>query len=702
MAKINILPPHVAELIAAGEVVERPSSAVKELIENAVDAGADRITVEIKSGGVRYIRISDNGCGIARDDIRAAFISHATSKIKTGEDLEKIMTLGFRGEALASIAAVARVEVLTKTADEDAGTRYIIEGGKEKLCEDAGCPNGTTFIIRDIFYNTPARMKFLKKDATEGNYVSDAVMKLALANPKVAFKLIKDNKQTLATSGDGELKNDIFSVLGGEFASNLLPCRYEIGGISVSGFVSRPEAGRATRSMQFCFVNGRYVRIPVAATALDNAYKNSVMIGRFPSCVLFVTIPPDTVDVNVHPAKTEVRFSDERKIYEVVYYAASGALREMHGRPQMSLNQKEPINEFINRDKTPIRQTVMAQAVFEVKAKAEERESIPIPEPAPEAKSFTSHVNINITVDDDNTENTQKQFSGLKPPAISEDNVSFKVIEARDSLTEGSLKTEDTESALISSPKISGDNAVFGVIKETGSLRDTSTPDYSVQQSDIPSLIPDIKASAPEKSDDYDDKGDSAAEPENFTVLGEAFNTYIIAQTEKKLLFIDKHAAHERMIFNELKKRGADKSSQLLLSPVTVTLSRREYIAVTDNLELFRRAGYDAEDFGEGCVVVRSCPIDLTDADIADIVTQLAGELVKGSDSMMPEKLDWLYHSTACRAAIKTGNDISFAEKQSLVRRVLSDPEVRYCPHGRPVIIEMSQYELEKQFGRIT
>lgn len=667
MAKINILPPHVAELIAAGEVVERPSSAVKELIENAVDAGADRITVEIKSGGVRYIRISDNGCGIARDDIRAAFISHATSKIKTGEDLESIMTLGFRGEALASIAAVARVEVLTKTADEDAGTRYVIEGGQEKLCEDAGCPNGTTFIIRDIFYNTPARMKFLKKDATEGNYVSDTVMKLALANPSVAIKLIKDNKQTLTTSGDGELKNDIFSVLGGEFASGMLPCRYEIGGISVSGFVSRPEAGRATRSMQFCFVNGRYVRIPVAATALANAYKNSVMVGRFPSCVLFVTIPPDTVDVNVHPAKTEVRFSDERKIYEVVYYAASGALRDMQGRPQMSLNHKEPINEFINHDKTPMRQTVMSEAVSSAKSEPEKPESgIPLPDIAPAQRSFTPHVNINITVDGDN--DGEAVINNPTAPKARENDI---------------------------------DNDVLCAVKEVGALRDSSTPDYAVQTSDIPSLIPDIKKIEPNEQQEPP-ADNREAECESFTVIGEAFNTYIIAQTEKKLLFIDKHAAHERMIFNELKKRGADKSSQLLLSPVTVTLSRREYIAVTDNLELFRRAGYDAEDFGEGCVVVRSCPIDLTGADIADIVTQLAGELVRGSDSMMPEMLDWLYHSTACRAAIKAGNDISFEEKQSLVSRVLGDPEVRYCPHGRPVIIEMSQYELEKQFGRIT
>jgi len=685
VAKINILPPHVAELIAAGEVVERPSSAVKELIENAVDAGADRVTVEIKNGGVRYIRISDNGCGIARDDIRAAFISHATSKIKTGADLESIMTLGFRGEALASIAAVARVEVLTKSPDEDVGTRYVIEGGREQLCEDAGCPDGTTFIIRDIFYNTPARMKFLKKDSTEGNYVSDAVSKLALANPGVSFRLIKDNKQTLSTTGDGSLVNDICSVFGRDFASGLIECGYEINGISVKGFVSRPEAGRATRSMQFCFVNGRYVRVPAAASALDNAYKNSVMVGRFPSCVLFISIPPDTVDVNVHPAKTEVRFSDERKIYEVVYYAASGALASMNGRPQIKLSRREPISEFINNDKTPVRQTVMPASVNDSAVSYVSRDSDPgeksdsdtAAEPVFAQSVHTPKVNINITVDDDVT--PAEQTAHHTPPA-----------------------------APLKSPVISEDNAVFDVISTSqipvgGKLRDSGTPDY-VHDDNEPPLIPDIKPapapdaeSAAENAEPEDD-----SQHEDFTVIGEAFNTYIIAQTQKKLLFIDKHAAHERIIFNELKERGADKSSQLLLSPVTVTLSRSEYIAVTDNLELFRQAGYDAEDFGEGCIVVRSCPIDLSGADIPVIVTEIAGELLRYSDAMMPEKLDWLYHSTACRAAIKAGNDIPYTEKVNLVRRVLSDPQVRYCPHGRPVIIEMSQYELEKQFGRIT
>lgn len=682
MPKINVLPQHVAELIAAGEVVERPSSVVKELVENSVDAGAKRITVEIKNGGVRFIRISDDGCGISREDIRNAFVSHATSKIKTGSDLDRITTLGFRGEALASVAAVARVETLTKTADENIGTRYVIEGGKEKECEDAGCPDGTTFIIRDIFYNTPARMKFLKKDSTEGNYVSDVVMRLALSHPDIAFSLIKDNKRVLSTSGSGDLKDAVYSVFGREFASSLIPCEYKIDSVSVSGFVSLPTAGRATRTMQHCFVNGRYVRIPAAASALDNAYKNSVMVGKFPSCVLFITIPPETVDVNVHPAKTEVRFSDERKIYEVIYYAASSAIHSHDVRNQIKIDKKEPINEFINRNREPIKQTVMPEKVTEVKPEITEIPTDGAGKSEIESKPVFSggfefnkrKVNIDISASD------EEDIADIKntPKTVTAVTEAFE-----------SKNTEPTTEVTLSG--------------QFSKLNEPEPPSYVLNESETPDLISDYKKNInnEEKTEPLPLKTEDEKTAEDFTVIGEAFNTYIIAQTKKKLLFIDKHAVHERILFNELKKRGADSSSQLLLRPVTVTLSRGEYIAVTDNLELFKNAGYCVEDFGEGCIVVRECPIDLSETDIADIVTELAGQLMGGTKTMMPEKLDWLYHSTACRAAIKAGNDISPPEQRELVRRVLSDDDVRFCPHGRPVIIEMSEYELEKQFGRI-
>ncbi len=678
MPKINVLPQHVAELIAAGEVVERPSSVVKELIENSVDAHAKRITVEIKNGGIRFIRISDDGCGISREDIRNAFVSHATSKIKTGTDLDRITTLGFRGEALASVAAVAKVETLTKTPDENTGTRYVIEGGKEKECSDAGCPDGTTFIIRDIFYNTPARMKFLKKDSTEGNYVSDIVTRLALSHPDIAFSLIKDNKRVLTTSGSGNLKDAVYSVFGRDFSSSLIECSYSVDSVSVGGFVSIPTAGRATRNMQHCFVNGRYVKIPSASSALDNAYKNSVTVGKFPSCVLFITVPPESVDVNVHPAKTEVRFSDERKIYEVIYYAALGAIWTNDVRSRIKFDKKEPINEFINRNKEPIKQTVMPESVTQPKPKnpetltdaaAEEIETKPVSDSGFDFNK--RRVNIDISAADEYDEpdikNTEKTAAGA-----------FE------------RKKEQT-------------SAVTSLSAEYAKLHEPKLPLYEINENETPDLISGYTKNI--KSEDCAEpvplKTEDEKETEDFNIIGEAFNTYIIAQTKKKLLFIDKHAAHERILFNELKKRGADSSSQLLLHPAAVTLSRSEYIAVTENLDLFKNAGYSVEDFGEGCIVVRECPIDLSETDIADIVTELAGQLIGGTRTMMPEKLDWLYHSTACRAAIKAGNDISPAEQRELVGRVLSDDGIRYCPHGRPVIIEMSEYELEKQFGRI-
>ena len=525
-------------------------------------------------------------------------------------------------------------------------------------------------------------MKFLKKDSTEGNYVSDVVVRLALSHPGIAFSLIKDNKRVLSTSGSGSLKDTVYSVFGREFSSSLIECGYTVDSVSVSGFVSLPAAGRATRNMQHCFVNGRYVKIPSASSALDNAYKNSVMVGKFPSCVLFINVPPESVDVNVSPAKTEVRFSDERKIYEVIYYAALGAIRSNDVRNQIKLDKKEPINEFINRNKEPIKQTVMPENVTEVKLKipgivtskevSAENEAKPVLNGGFEFNR--RKVNIDISAAD---EENITDIKNTKKPATA--------------VTEAFERKNTEPAAGLTSPS------------QYAKHHEPEPPSYSLNDSETPDLISGYEKNikneetaepAPLKTEDEKDA-------EDFSVIGEAFNTYIIAQTKKKLLFIDKHAAHERILFNELKKRGADSSSQLLLRPVTVTLSRVEYIAVTDNLDLFKNAGYAVEDFGEGCIVVRECPIDLSETDIADIITELAGQLMDGTKAMMPEKLDWLYHSTACRAAIKAGNNISLPEQRELVRRVLSDDDVRFCQHGRPVIIEMSEYELEKQFGRI-
>lgn len=639
MPKINILPKSLANLIAAGEVVERPSSVVKELLENSIDAGSTKITVEIKNGGVRYIRITDNGCGIAREDVRAAFISHATSKISVQEDLDAIFTLGFRGEALASVAAVSHVEMLTKTEDEEIGTKYCISGGEEKEISDAGCPNGTTIMIRDLFYNTPARMKFLKKDMTEGSYVADVVSKIALSHPEISITLIKDNRRTLFTPGDGRLVTVINEVYGKDFGATLIECEGEAGGISVKGYVSKPIHSRPNRTMQHLFVNGRYVKLPVAASALDNAYKNQIMVGKYPACVLFLEVNPATVDVNVHPAKTQIRFASEKPVYDAIYFSAVSALQR--GDTPVKIKTEVKRNDHLFIPKTEIKQVEMT----------------------PKTEK------ISLSVD---TETEKKEV----PPI--------------ENMYKGIKKDF--------SPK--------PVYKPAPVIRETPTPMFSFEdEEDVLGMCKPVEKQEEKqeevKEEKIEIKEEKKEEPvPDFKVIGEAFNTYILVQTKKELLFVDKHAAHERIIFNSLKKQDRQIYSQMLMVPVTVTLSAKDYNAVLSNLDVFKKSGYCVDDFGEGTVRVTECPTELSDGDVAEIVAEIADKLAKNTSDPEPEKLDWLYHSTACRAAIKAGDNISHLEMEDLVKKVLTDDEVRYCPHGRPVMFSMSEYEIKKLFGR--
>lgn len=652
MPKINILPTHLAELIAAGEVVERPASVVKELVENSIDAGASKITVEIKNGGVRYIRITDNGCGIAREDIRAAFISHATSKIKVQADLDAIFTLGFRGEALASVAAVAHVEMLTKTPEEEIGTRYLISGGKEESVDDAGCPDGTTIMIRDLFYNTPARMKFLKKDTTEGNYVADIVQKIALSHPEISMTLIKDNRRTLFTPGDGKLMTVIHEVFGREFGSGLIEAEGEVDGMKVKGYISKPVNARANRSMQHCFVNGRYVKIPVAASALDNAYKNQMMVGKYPSCVLFLEVNPSLVDVNVHPAKTQVRFSSEKNVYDVIYFSAVSALQHRDTPVSVSVQPKRNTDVFAS-PKQEIKQVTMPvhEEKISLSIAAEPKETAPVPP-------------------------IENMYKGIKRD--------FKPFR-RDVLNEPKTpffrQREDEDDVLNMRPKQTEQ-------PKAPELKTVAKPQDAIPPVDEPKTETAVEeASAP-------------AEVPVFSVIGEVFNTYILLEMKNQLVFIDKHAAHERILFNELRSRNRQIYSQVLLMPITVTLSAKDYAAAVNNLDVFRKSGYLVEDFGEGTLRVRECPTELSDADISEIILEIADKLSKNTADPEPEKLDWLYHSTACRAAIKAGDAISKTEMEDLAKRVLTDDNVRYCPHGRPVMFTLSEYEVKKLFGR--
>lgn len=702
MPKINVLPKSVAELIAAGEVVERPSSVVKELVENSIDAGAKTISVEIKNGGVRYIRVTDDGCGIHREDVRTAFISHATSKISSSEDLDYIFTLGFRGEALPSVAAVSKLSMLTKTSDEDEGTAFEIEGGEEKSFDAAGCPDGTTIIIRDLFYNTPARMKFLKKDSTEGTYVSDVVAKTAISHPDIRFSLIRDGKQVISTPGDGKLLSCIFSVFGKEVSDSLIECDYEYKSVKVKGFVSRPLSNRPNRNLQYCYVNGRFVRIPAAAAALDQAYKNRIMVGKFPVCFLFTEIPPGKIDVNVHPAKTEVRFSEDSVIFEAIYYAAKAALNKGDNKPpEVELSGKKDVlakkmpdtvqmsfsEKNVRKDNdVPVKDSASAGAEYVVRKEsriAEKEESF--------SKLFNEKIGTSVSEG-----GYFRDTSGVFQNLLSKEEVRQKNIEL---LRQQREKKFSAETFFESEEKEKHDicHTYNSISVSTDEQTDSSViPDGNTDDKDF--LVNENKSNEKESSVSEDTALPVIPE---YSIVGEVFATYILVESEGKLLIIDKHAAHERIIFNELKNKGFSEDSQMLLVPVSVPLSGKEYAAVIENLHVFSEGGFTVEDFGGECVIVRDCPVSLQKEDVTAVITEMAGELLRGNMRPVPEKLTWLYHSTACRRAVKAGDVMKKEETEALVRKILSDPDVRYCPHGRPVMYELSKREIEKQFGRV-
>ncbi len=670
MAKINVLPKHISDLIAAGEVVERPSSVIKELMENAIDAGATSLTVEIQHGGVTLMRVTDNGSGILREDIRNAFVSHATSKILTEEDLHGIGTLGFRGEALASIAAVSRVDVMTRTAEDEVGTLYKIEGSEEVLLSDAGCPEGTTIVVRDLFYNTPARMKFLKKDVTEGNSVAGVVDRIALSHPEISIRFIRDDKQVLVTPGNGNLKSTIYSVFGKDFSDALLETSYELNGVKVSGFVSKPTASRPNRSMQFFFLNGRLVKSLTASAALERAYKDAIMVGKFPACVLNIELPLEMVDVNVHPAKTEVRFSNERPVFDAVYYAAKNAITAKDTPNRLTLARQEAARQGAFKetagDQMKLdRKTGKPLGRTELPEKIEGFWSKELPkewkrEGSGSSKKKKTHPTVLPAGD------TPKAPEDALPP------------EAEAAVE--SLKAE---------------------VREEKAKAETGPVPY-VRQAERP---PEPKQ--PEASPELPVKEDLPAVPfseetevPDFRIIGEAFKTYILVELEGKMLLVDKHAAHERILYDRLIAHKEPVQSQVLLMPVTVSLSKEEYSAVLEHTDLLKEAGFDVSDFGPGLVAVREVPTMLIKEDVTQLLSEMAGRLLDKNDPT-PEKLDWMYKNMACRAAVKAGDDTPPAEQETFIEYVLSHRDVRYCPHGRPILIEMTRAELEKNFGRI-
>lgn len=656
MSKIKVLPKEIAELIAAGEVVERPASVIKELMENAIDAGSSSVTVEIKNGGITYIRVTDNGCGISREDIRNAFISHATSKISTRDDLYAIGTLGFRGEALASIAAVSNVEVLTRTTEEETGTRYCISAGEETLVDDAGCPLGMTIVVRDLFFNTPARMKFLKKDVSEANAVAGIVDKIALSNPDVSIRFIREGKSALFTSGSGDLKTAAYEIFGKDFADGLIEADYSFESVKISGLVSKPTKSRPNRNMQFFFVNGRLVKSGTASAALSEAYKNSIMVGKFPYCVLNITTAPGLIDVNVHPAKIEVRFANERTVFSAVYYAAKNALEHRDEAPKVTIPR-----------------TAQTELFEPVRPKTEQMR---LPEKQPDFWNRMSSSEYRSA--------QQPERPTYQQPAAREDIITVASPDKKP-------KTADSEPSTIQHFL----DAQRAKKEETAAIEADIRPELSEKAATLSDEKPEETARA------LDTAVDEKPAELPVTVIGEAFKTYIIVQQGESIFLVDKHAAHERMLFNELVKNDSKRSTQMLLTPITVTLSKEEYSSVLDNLDMLMQAGFAVEDFGYSVVIVRECPMEISADEVADVVAELAGYLVENRQKLISEKKEWLFSLMACKAAIKGGMYTTEYERELFIKRLFASPEIRYCPHGRPVMIEITRRELEKNFGRV-
>ena len=630
MPKIIQLDRHVADLIAAGEVVERPASAVKELVENSIDAGAKNITIELQNGGMTFLRITDDGCGMAPDDARTAFLRHATSKIRKKEDLACIGTLGFRGEALAAISSVSKIDLLTRAQDAENGVRLHLEAGQVLSEEPAGCPCGTTILVRELFYNTPARMKFMKSDTAEASAAVSVVQQQALAHPEISFRFLKDGQEQLHTDGQGDRMAAIYAIYGRELANNMLPVDGRWEKLHVRGFVTKPTATRGNRAWQSFFVNNRYIKSRLLSAAVEEAYRNQIMVGRFPACVLEIDMPVQAVDVNVHPAKTEVKFLSEKEVFDAVHYAVLSTLSKAPGRPEW---------------------------------KAPERQAAPVPPAKPAA---------------------------IQPPKPT----FYQTMQA----AEYRRQVAQTKPASPAQPVLA--SPVQIPKSEPAPQQSFELPKPAPKPVPAPAAEPEPQP-APEKAPQTPAQQALPVPEQPFRIIGEALHTYIIVEQGEAVLFIDKHAAHERLRFEALKKENHPIMAQLLLAPLPAELTREEAAVVLENAALLMQYGFEVDDFGGGDLLIRQIPSDVDAEDAKALLQELAGKLLSGR-TLDPESLrDNLLHSIACKSAIKAGWQTSDAELRRLVQEVLSRDDIKYCPHGRPVCVTLTKRQLEKQFGRV-
>jgi len=644
MPKIIQLSPHIANLIAAGEVVERPASVVKELLENAVDAGASKVTVEIRDGGMTFLRVTDNGCGMAAEDARTAFKRHATSKLRTEEDLAAIGTMGFRGEALAAIASVSRIDLLTKTAGSLSGVSLHLEAGEILEESEAGCPEGTTIIIRDLFYNTPARMKFMKSDTVEGSRVTAAVQLQALAHPEVAFQFLRDGKQVLSTPGSGALEAAVYCVYGRDAGKMVkVDSRWE--NYSLTGYVSRPTDARPSRNLQTFFVNNRPVKSKLLISALEEAYRNQIMVGKFPACVLHLHVPAATVDVNVHPAKTEVKFLSEKAVFDCVHYGVLGALNKQTDRP---LVQFKPQNTTVLTP-PPAKPAVSSAA--------------PARAAAPKQENFFRTMNAE----------EYKAFSAALKDAP----------QPKKEAAAATLQKMERPASL--------------PLRETVILPQVKPVSKPVPV-EPPKPVPPPKL--PEPVEEMEQTALEMPAEVPWRMVGELYNSYIIVEQGEEAFLIDKHAAHERILFEKLKANQEQISSQTLLQPVPVRLNPSACGELLSNRELLEELGFEIDEFGENTLLLRQIPMDLSPELAAESLETLASDLLSGRRESKDTVRDELLHTVACKAAIKAGWKNDDAELLAVAKQVMAREDLKYCPHGRPICVTLSKKQLEKQFKR--
>ena len=646
MPKIIQLSPHIANLIAAGEVVERPASVVKELLENAVDAGASKVTVEIRDGGMTFLRVTDNGCGMAPEDARTAFKRHATSKLRTAEDLAAIGTMGFRGEALAAIASVSRIDLMTKTPGAISGTSLTLEAGKIVDESEVGCPDGTTIIVRDLFFNTPARMKFMKSDTVEGSRVTAAVQMQALAHPEVAFQLVRDGKQVLSTPGNGGLEAAVYCVYGRECAKMVkVESRWEQ--YSLTGFVSKPTDSRPSRALQTFFVNNRPVKSKLLIAAFEEAYRNQLMVGKFPACVLHLNLPANTLDVNVHPAKTEVKFLNEKAVFDCVHYGVLGALNKTPDRPQV---------EFKSKPIAPVLPETKPENKPEVKASAPRKDNFFRTMTPEEYKTFSTALK---EAPQPKKEAAAATVEKIQRPA----NMPLREFVMTPAVQEAVKKPE--------------------------------LPKLPEQQEPRPVPVP-----TPEPEPEMEQETLALPEEPDWRMVGELYNSYIIVEQGDNAFLIDKHAAHERILFEKLKANQEKISSQALLSPISVRLSPSAAGELLANQAMLNELGFEIEEFGENTILLRQIPMDLGVDEAAETIETLAADLMAGRRAKPEIVRDELLHTVACKAAIKAGWHNDEAELLAVCKQVMAREDLKYCPHGRPICVTLSKKQLEKQFKR--